>query len=99
MQPKLAASTEHYLEVLRRVREQQLHAEISVKPTQLGLDLDFELCYRNLREIIAAEMPTTDRVDRYGSQQLRGCHTGALSPRAFRIPQCGVVPAGISASH
>ena len=51
------AVADHYLEVLRRVREQQLHAEISVKPTQLGLDLDFELCYQNLREIIAAEVP------------------------------------------
>lgn len=51
------AVADHYLEVLRRVREQQLHAEISVKPTQLGLDLDFELCYQNLRGIIAAEVP------------------------------------------
>jgi proline dehydrogenase len=51
------AVARHYLEVLRRVREQQLHAEISVKPTQFGLDLDFELCYQNLREIIAAEIP------------------------------------------
>ncbi len=47
--------TEHYLEVLRRVREQQLNTEISVKPTQLGLDLNSELCYSNLREIIAKE--------------------------------------------
>src|ERR1700720_2374738 len=35
---------EHYLEVLRGVREQQLDAEISVKLTQLGLDLSPELC-------------------------------------------------------
>lgn len=53
---KARGVTEHYLEVLRRVRDEQLHAEISVKPTQLGLDLNFELCYRNLREIIAAEI-------------------------------------------
>jgi proline dehydrogenase len=51
------AVTDHYLEALRRVREQRLHAEISVKPTQLGLDLNFELCYQNLREIIVAEIP------------------------------------------
>lgn len=51
------AVADHYLEVLRRSREQQLNAEISVKPTQLGLELNFELCYRNLREIIAAEIP------------------------------------------
>jgi proline dehydrogenase len=49
--------TDHYLEVLRRIREQQLNAEISVKPTQLGFDLNSELCYDNLREIIAGEAP------------------------------------------
>jgi proline dehydrogenase len=46
---------EHYLEVLRSVREQELNTEISVKPTQLGLDLSPELCYGNLRNIIAHE--------------------------------------------
>lgn len=54
------AVTDHYLEVVRRIHEQQLNTEISVKPTQLGLDLNFELCYHNLREIIAAESP--DRI-------------------------------------
>jgi proline dehydrogenase len=46
---------EHYLEVLRSAKEQQLNAEISVKPTQLGLDLSAKLCYENLRTIIAGE--------------------------------------------
>jgi proline dehydrogenase len=49
--------TEHYLEVLRSVRDGQLDAEISVKPTQLGLDLSPELCYDNLKTIIAHEDP------------------------------------------
>jgi proline dehydrogenase len=49
--------TEHYLEVLRSVREQQLDAEVSVKPTQLGLDLSPELCYNNLKNIIEQEDP------------------------------------------
>jgi proline dehydrogenase len=49
--------TEHYLEVLRSVRERQLDAEISVKPTQLGLDLSPELCYANLKTIIEQENP------------------------------------------
>ncbi|MDQ1409824.1 MAG: proline dehydrogenase, partial [Acidobacteriaceae bacterium] len=49
--------SEHYLEVLRSVREQQLDAEISVKPTQLGLDLSPELCYENLKTIIEHEDP------------------------------------------
>ena len=47
--------TEHYLEALRRIRGQQLNTEISVKPTQLGLDLSPELCYDNLKRIIAHE--------------------------------------------
>jgi proline dehydrogenase len=46
---------EHYLEVLRSVRERQLDAEISVKPTQLGLDLSPEICYRNLKTILEQE--------------------------------------------
>ncbi|HEY2351686.1 MAG TPA: proline dehydrogenase family protein [Candidatus Acidoferrum sp.] len=46
---------EHYLDALRSVREQQLNTEISVKPTQLGLDLSPELCYAHLKEIIAHE--------------------------------------------
>jgi len=45
----------HYLEVLRRVRERQLNAEISVKLTQLGLDLSPEICYGHLKRIIAQE--------------------------------------------
>jgi proline dehydrogenase len=34
--------TDHYLEVLRLVKERELDAEISVKPTQLGLDFGAE---------------------------------------------------------
>src|SRR6202140_5240394 len=47
--------TAHYLEVLRCVHERQLDAEVSVKLTQLGLDLSPELCYANLKAIIAQE--------------------------------------------
>lgn len=46
---------EHYLEVLRGVREKQLDVEISVKLTQLGLDLSPELCYASLKTIIEQE--------------------------------------------
>jgi proline dehydrogenase len=44
--------TRHYLDVLDRVQAAGLHAQISVKPTQLGLDLDKELCFRNLQRLI-----------------------------------------------
>src|ERR1700692_3220539 len=56
-QAEAQSVTEHYLEVLRNVREQQLDAEVSVKPTQLGLDLSPELCYGNLKAIIDHEEP------------------------------------------
>lgn len=39
---------EHYLEVYERIRSGGLDAEISVKPTQLGLDFSTEACDRNL---------------------------------------------------
>jgi proline dehydrogenase len=44
--------TLHYLDVLEKVKAAGLNAQISVKPTQLGLDLDKELCYRNLQRLI-----------------------------------------------
>jgi proline dehydrogenase len=44
--------TEHYLEVLDRIRQKGLPAEISVKLTQLGLDLSSDLCFDNLKTII-----------------------------------------------
>jgi proline dehydrogenase len=44
--------TNHYLDVLDRVAKAGLDAQISVKPTQLGLDQDPALCQRNLDRLI-----------------------------------------------
>jgi proline dehydrogenase len=44
--------TRHYLDVLDRVAASGLDAHISVKPTQLGLDLDRGLCERNLDRLM-----------------------------------------------
>lgn len=44
--------TEDYLEVLERIREKGLQAEISVKLTQLGLDLSPDICFEHLKAII-----------------------------------------------
>jgi proline dehydrogenase len=44
--------TRHYLDVLERVHAGGLRAQISVKPTQLGLDLDRELCFANLQRLV-----------------------------------------------
>jgi len=44
---------EHYLEVLDKVKAAGLNAQVSVKPTQLGLDIDKEFCFANLQRIVA----------------------------------------------
>jgi proline dehydrogenase len=44
--------TLHYLDVLDRIQASGLDAQISIKPTQLGLDLDRTLCERNLDRLI-----------------------------------------------
>ena len=47
--------TEHYIEVIRRVHGSGLNTEISVKLTQLGLDLSPDFCFENLDRIIVKE--------------------------------------------
>src|ERR1700746_2250475 len=49
--------TRHYLDVLQRVSTAALPTEVSVKLTQLGLDLDCEFCYANLARLIEATPP------------------------------------------
>ena len=44
--------TAHYLDALDRIQAAGLDAQISVKPTQLGLDLDPELCDRQLQRLV-----------------------------------------------
>jgi proline dehydrogenase len=44
--------TQHYLDTLDRIQAAGLRAQISVKPTQLGLDLDKEMCFRNLQRLV-----------------------------------------------
>jgi proline dehydrogenase len=52
--------TRHYLHALDRIHAGRLHAHISVKPTQLGLDFDPAFCHRNLLRLI-------DRAAGYGN--------------------------------
>ncbi len=47
--------TEHYVEVLRRIHASGMNSEVSVKLTQLGLDLSAEFCFENLESIIVQE--------------------------------------------
>jgi proline dehydrogenase len=46
------AVTEHYLEVFDKVAAAGLDAHVSVKPTQLGLDLDRAMCERHLDRLL-----------------------------------------------
>ena len=45
---------DHYLELLARIKTSELDGEISVKPTQLGLDIDEDACLAHLRTLAAA---------------------------------------------
>ncbi|HEV2950924.1 MAG TPA: proline dehydrogenase family protein [Actinomycetota bacterium] len=45
------AVIEHYLELMDLIEERGIDAEVSVKPTHLGLDLDAEETYRRLRSL------------------------------------------------
>jgi proline dehydrogenase len=47
--------SDHYLEVLSAVQQVNLPTEVSVKLTQLGLDLSADLCFENLERIIQHE--------------------------------------------
>jgi len=42
----------HYYDLLERIRAANLPTEVSVKLTQLGLDLDRDFCYANLAKLI-----------------------------------------------
>jgi proline dehydrogenase len=46
------AVTRHYLDVLDRVKAGKLDVEISVKPTQLGIDFSRETCEKNFQTLI-----------------------------------------------
>lgn len=45
---------EEILGVIEAIHKNQLNAHISVKPTQLGLGVDKDFCFENLREIVHA---------------------------------------------
>jgi len=63
------SSRDEYLRLLRAIADRRLGAHVSVKPTQMGLALDSEACYANLRGIAAAarEAGAFMRVDMEGS--------------------------------
>ncbi len=63
------AAKDAYLEILNAMREAGLEVNASLKPTQLGLDIDEALCVRNVREVLdlAREYQAFIRLDMEGS--------------------------------
>jgi len=59
------AAVNEYLQVLDSISEHKLDCNISLKPTQLGLLLDEELCYLNIQQILvrAAKYNNFVRID------------------------------------
>jgi proline dehydrogenase len=53
------------LPILRSIKENSLDSNMSIKPTQLGLKIDKELCFRNVKEIIfeASRLGNFVRID------------------------------------
>jgi len=46
------AAKHNILAVVQAIHDEQLDAHISLKPSQLGLDIDYAFCYENLKEIV-----------------------------------------------
>lgn len=59
------AATDDYMQLLDSIAEESVEANVSVKPTQLGLDVDPEVCQENLRRLLAhaAERGNFVRID------------------------------------
>jgi proline dehydrogenase len=53
------AVVEHYLMAIERIASASLPTEISVKLTQLGLDLSEDFCFENIRKIIHCADPSS----------------------------------------
>lgn len=56
---------EQCLEILKTIDSEKLDANLSLKPTQMGLELDKEFAFENIREIVklAAELNNFVRID------------------------------------
>jgi len=79
----------HYLQVLERIRAETLATEISVKPTQLGLDLSENLCEQNLHRLAAEDPGRTLWIDMESSPYVESTLRLYRRVRADH-PNCGV---------
>jgi proline dehydrogenase len=73
-------AAEDYLALLDRVQEANLRANVSLKLTQLGISIDFELCARNLQRIV-------DRARSYGNFVRIDMENSAILEDTLRVYQ------------
>ena len=68
-EPEAHAAKNEYLEMLDRIAKEKLNANVSVKLTQMGLDISESLCVQIMREILARakQYDTFVRLDMEGS--------------------------------
>ena len=72
--------------MLDRIHEQKLDANVSVKLTQMGLDIDEELCVEIMQPILHARARLRHlRAPRHGGERVHGAHP-ASSSRTGSIP-------------
>jgi hypothetical protein len=93
--------TEHYVGVMNRVKAAGLDAQISIKPTQLGLDFDEALCRRHLFALLDKsdalgnflwiDMESTPYVDRtlalFRAARGRGASASRSRPTSIDPPR------------
>jgi len=86
-----AAATEAYIDSLARIETSDATSTISLKLTQLGLDIDLDLCTSNLDRIVEAAEASNSfvRIDMESSN-----HTGPILD-AFRRVSSGSRPVGV----
>ncbi len=88
-----AKATEKYIVILKALREQRLDAFVSVKLSQLGLDIDAGLARDNLRRIVetAEQVKGFVRVDMEGSNETEATLEIVKGLKANRAVPLGAV--------
>lgn len=74
---EIAVTMDAYLRLFQQIRENNLDAAVSVKLTALGLEIDDDLCYRNMTRLLKAAGP-----DRFVQVDMEG---SALTQRTLDI--------------
>lgn len=61
------------LEILEIINQQKLQTHLSIKLTQLGLDIDYDLCKESVTEIVEKASAFISEPERYRSKFYKNC--------------------------